>query len=112
MTKQAVFVERGDMMDDFAYLILAIVSEIPEGKVASYSQIAAIAGYPKNARKVGKVLANATMYGTYPCHRVIHHDGTLVMGFEEQASLLAAEGVAISHFGKVNMSVFRWKEAS
>ena len=45
------------MTDEFIYLILEIILEIPEGKVATYGQVAKIAGYPKNARLVGKVLS-------------------------------------------------------
>lgn len=40
------------MDEDFAYLILAIVSEIPRGKVATYKQIAELAGKENNARQV------------------------------------------------------------
>lgn len=46
------------MMDkSLIYEILAVVSEIPEGCVATYGQIAALIGRPKNARLVGKVLS-------------------------------------------------------
>ena len=46
-----------------------VVEEIPEGKVASYGQIAELIGKDKNARLVGKVLGMAEYYGDYPCHR-------------------------------------------
>lgn len=94
-------------MDEFAYLILEIVSEIPKGKVASYSQIAKMAGYPKNARKVGKVLSNAEFYGKYPCHRIIHNDGSLVVGWDTQKDLLLEEGVEFIN-NKVDMKKFRY----
>ncbi|MDQ0359401.1 MGMT family protein [Breznakia pachnodae] len=96
-------------MDDFAYLILEVVNEIPKGKVSSYGDIAKIAGYPKNARKVGKVLSNAEFFGDYPCHRVIHSDGTLVMGWDEQESLLLEEGVKLKPNKKVDMKLYKWK---
>jgi len=97
------------MDDEFSYLILAIVAEIPIGKVASYGQIARLAGYPKNARKVGKVLANASFYGQYPCHRVVHNDGTLVQKWVEQQSLLEQEGINFSQKSRVNMKKYRWQ---
>ena len=56
------------MDEDLIFQVLAIVSEIPWGKVASYKQIASLAGRPKNARLVGKILSHASMYGDYPCH--------------------------------------------
>ncbi len=42
--------------EDLLYLIYSIVEEIPEGKVATYGQIARLAGIPKNSRLVGKAL--------------------------------------------------------
>lgn len=48
------------MDEDLIFQVLAIVSEIPWGKVASYKQIASLAGRPKNARLVGKILSHAS----------------------------------------------------
>ena len=45
--------------DDFAYAVLSAVAEIPEGKVATYGQIARLIGYPKNARRVARGLSPA-----------------------------------------------------
>lgn len=58
--------------EDLVYEILSAVSEIPEGKVAIYGQIAALIGRERNARLVGKVLSVAGYYGDYPCHRVVN----------------------------------------
>lgn len=96
------------MENRLEYLILSIVSEIPEGKVASYSQIAALAGYLKNARKVGKILSQANLYGEFPCHRVVHQDGSLVEGWQEQKRLLQEEGVVFQK-DKVDMKKSRWE---
>lgn len=63
------------------YEILSVVEEIPEGKVASYGQIAALIGREKNARLVGKVLSEAGDYGDYPCHRVVNHAGRTAPGW-------------------------------
>ncbi len=95
--------------DDFAYLILSIVAEIPEGKVASYGQIAALAGFPRNARKVGSVLKMSSLYGSYPCHRVVRGDGGLVIGWVEQRALLEREGI-IFNTASVNMKLYQWKK--
>lgn len=97
-------------MEDFAYLILAIVAEIPEAKVASYSQIARLAGYPKNARKVGKVMSQSEHYGLYPCFRVVHSDGRLVQGWDEQKQLLEAEGIVFTKKDYIDMKKYQWKE--
>lgn len=51
------------MDERLVYEILSAVEEIPEGKVASYGQIAALIGREKNARLVGRVLRDAELYG-------------------------------------------------
>lgn len=52
--------------EDLIYEILSVVEEIPEGKVATYGQIARLIGREKNARLVGKVLGMSQFYGKYP----------------------------------------------
>ncbi|SFU87009.1 methylated-DNA-protein-cysteine methyltransferase related protein [Clostridium sp. DSM 8431] len=71
------------MDEDLIYEILSVVGEIPEGKVATYGQIAKLIGRDKNARLVGKVLSHAEYYGKYPCHRVVNHAGRLVPGWNK-----------------------------
>ena len=50
--------------ENLVYEILSLVEEIPEGKVASYGQIARLIGRERNSRLVGKVLSMATQDGT------------------------------------------------
>ncbi len=76
------------MQEDVIYAILSVVEEIPEGKVATYGQIARLIGRERNARLVGKVLGRAEYYGTYPCHRVVNHAGA------SGARLAGTEGIA------------------
>ena len=90
--------------------ILAVVARIPQGKVASYGQIARLIGRPKNARLVGKVLSQAANYGKYPCHRVVNHAGRLAPSWEEQEHLLWAEGVMFTPKGYVDMKTCQWEE--
>ena len=66
--------------EQLIYEILSVVEEIPEGKVATYGQIAKLIGRDKNARLVGKVLSQAEFYGKYPCHRVVNYAGRLLLG--------------------------------
>ena len=95
--------------DDFAYAVLSAVAEIPEGKVATYGQIARLIGYPKNARLVARVLSHADYYGDYPCHRVVNASGRLAPGWAAQAMLLQAEGVALIDATHVSLKLYRWK---
>ncbi len=95
--------------ENLIYEILAVVEEIPEGKVASYGQIAALIGREKNSRLVGKVLSMAEFYGDYPCHRVVNHAGRTAPGWREQRGLLEAEGVEFRENGCVDMKKYRWE---
>jgi len=99
----------GVLTEDLIYEILSVVEEIPEGKVASYGQIAALIGRPKNSRLVGKVLSMSEFYGEYPCHRVVNHAGRLAPGFYEQKRLLLMEGVMFKDEEHVDMKLFRWE---
>lgn len=95
--------------DDFAYAVLSAVAEIPEGKVATYGQIARLIGYPKNARLVARVLSHAEYYSDYPCHRVVNAAGRLAPGWAAQATLLQAEGVALIDTTHVSLHLYLWK---
>ena len=96
------------MDERLIYEILAAVGEIPEGKVASYGQIARLIGRERNARLVGTVLSRAEYYGDYPCHRVVNHDGRPAPHFREQRERLAAEGVTFRKNGCVDMQKHQW----
>lgn len=95
--------------EDLIYEILSVVEEIPEGRVATYGQVAALIGREKNARLVGKVMSMAGFYGRYPCHRMVNHAGRLAPGWPEQAGLLAAEGVLLKADGRVDLKKYRWE---
>ena len=95
--------------EDLVYEILSAVEEIPEGKVASYGQIARLIGRDKNARFVGKVLSRAEDYGDYPCHRVVNHSGRIAPNFPEQKNRLLAEGVAFKNDVCVDLQKHRWE---
>lgn len=97
------------LTEELIYEILSVVEEIPEGKVASYGQIAALIGREKNSRLVGKVLSMSEYYGEYPCHRVVNHAGRLAPGFYEQKSLLLIEGVVFKDEDHVDMKQCRWR---
>lgn len=97
------------MDEDLIYQVLAIVSEIPRGKVASYKQIAMLAGRVNNARLVGKILSHSSIYGNYPCHRVVNSVGRLAPGWDRQRDLLLQEGVKFKDNGNVDMKECKWQ---
>lgn len=97
------------MDKNLIYEILSVVGEIPEGRVASYGQIARLIGRDKNSRLVGRVLSMAQFYGDYPCHRVVNHAGRLAPRFPEQREMLAEEGITFCENGNVDMKKHRWQ---
>lgn len=97
------------MLDEaLIYEILAVVEEIPQGRVATYGQIARLIGRDKNARLVGKVLSMAEYYGKFPCHRVVNHAGRMAPGFVGQSELLNAEGVSLKNDTHVELKIYQW----
>ena len=94
--------------DSLVYEVLSVVEEIPQGRVASYGQIARLVGREKNSRLVGKILSRSEFYGDYPCHRVVNHAGRPAPGFFEQEYLLRSEGVELKENGCVDMKKYQW----
>lgn len=90
------------------YEVLSVVEEIPEGRTASYGQIARLIGRSNNARLVGKILGMSQFYGDYPCHRVVNHAGRTAPGWAEQKNLLEREGIEFKNNGCVDMAKYRW----
>ena len=88
---------------------------IPHGKVASYSQIAALAGNRKGARQVVRVLHASSKKERLPWHRVISSRGIISLprgrGFEEQRRLLLAEGVDVDRRGRIDLEKYQWESA-
>ena len=95
--------------EDLIYEVLSVVEEIPEGKVASYGQIAKLIGEDNNARLVAKVLSGAEYYGSDPCHRVVNHAGRLAPHWAGQRDLLLKEGVSFKENGCVDMRNHQWE---
>ena len=90
-----------------------VVKAIPRGKVASYGQVALLAGHPRAARFVGYALHSNPEPGVIPCHRVVFKDGSLASGFAfggpgVQHQLLEDEGVTFLPDGRVDMQECQW----
>lgn len=103
---------RTKLNEEFAFLILSVVAEIPLGKVATYGQIATLAGFPRNARLVGKVLSRAEYYGQYPCHRVVNAQGRCAPHWIDQPELLKLEQVSFRKNGTVDLKKNQWHPES
>lgn len=101
--------------DSFFARVYDVVRQVPEGRVASYGQVARMVGEPRKARFVGFAMhASPGVAGGVPCHRIVFKDGSLAPGFafggpEEQRRMLEAEGVGFLLDGRVDMARFGWE---
>ncbi len=98
-----------------AQRIYAAVLQIPQGRVATYGQVAAEADLPRQARQVGYALAALPPGSPVPWHRVINARGEISLrpsgGAEDQRALLEDEGVEFDPRGRVDLMRFRWGDA-
>lgn len=93
--------------------VYQLVEQIPQGKVATYGQIAMMLGNPRASRAVGYALHCNPRPGEVPCHRVVNRFGQLCRGFafggmEIQKALLVEEGVEVDEEGTVDLARFCW----
>ena len=95
--------------------IYAVVRQVPEGRVATYGQVAALAGIAGHARQVGYALHALPDGADIPWQRVINARGEVSprsgAGWAEgyQRHLLEEEGVAFDARGRVDLAAFRWE---
>ena len=93
--------------------IYAVVRRIPKGRVATYGQVAALAGLPGHARQVGYALHALPEGTTVPWHRVVNASGGIstrsLPGAEfVQQQLLVREGIRVNARGRVALRQTRW----
>ncbi len=91
--------------------IYEVVKSIPEGKVATYGQVALLAGNPRWARVVGHALHVNPYPGIIPCHRVVNREGGVAPGFAFggegiQRQLLESEGIVFEPNGRIDLEKY------
>lgn len=94
---------------EFSQKVIAIVRQIPAGTVATYGQVAFLAGSPQCTRMVGQALHHAPDLPDLPCHRVVNSAGRLVPGWLDQRKLLEREGVVFKSNGCVDLNRCLWQ---
>ncbi|RWZ58811.1 DNA methyltransferase [Halobacillus fulvus] len=99
-------------MQPFTEKAIQIIQHIPEGKVMTYGQIATLAGSPRAARQVVRVLHSMSEKYSLSWHRVINAKGEVVIQddalYKEQILSLEAEGVLVIN-GQVDLTQFQVK---
>ncbi len=97
-------------MGSFTEEAVRVIQSIPYGKVMTYGQVAALAGNPRAARQVVRVLHTMSRKEKLPWHRVVNRNGEIRLphgqGFEEQKAFLEAEGIEVESSGRVNLNQF------
>jgi len=107
---QAMAKKSPNALDTFSFRVLSVVRRIPPGRVATYGDVAALAGRPRAARAVGNIMRGCGRPDV-PCHRVIAAGGRLGgYGGSEflKRSLLAAEGVIVAGSRVRELDRVRW----
>jgi methylated-DNA-protein-cysteine methyltransferase-like protein len=92
--------------------VWVVLAAIPAGRVATYGQVAELAGLPRGARLVGRLLAQLPVATQLPWHRVVTASGRIALraggGARVQRDRLLAEGVTVRD-GRVDLARVRWQ---
>lgn len=98
---------------DFTENVVELIRDIPRGQVCTYGRIAALAGNPRAARQVARILHTLSESEQLPWHRVVNRDGGISLppshGYEEQRQYLEREGVQLSTDGRIDLNHHLWQ---
>lgn len=98
---------------EFTRRVYELCQAIPKGKVATYGQLAKLAGSPGAARAVGMCMKTNPNAPYTPCHRVVASDGSLTgysggEGISTKKAMLTKEGVVFKQ-DRIDLSVSQWQ---
>jgi methylated-DNA-protein-cysteine methyltransferase-like protein len=98
----------------FTEKVIDIIRNIPEGRVMTYGQIAGLAGSPRAARQVVRILHSMSKKHRLPWHRVINAKGQIALkndeSYNEQIITLRIEGVEVGLNGIIDLEKYRWQK--
>jgi methylated-DNA-protein-cysteine methyltransferase related protein len=104
--------ERNNLMQPFTERVITIIKEIPEGRVMTYGQIASVAGSPRAARQVVRILHSMSKKHRLPWHRVVNAKGQIALqddeSYQEQLFSLESEGIAVGLKGIIDLSKYQY----
>ena len=104
-----------DLPSETRQLIYAVVAQVPKGRVATYGQIAELAGMPRRARLVGHVLSRLATGNRLPWHRIVNAKGEISARGDDGAAALAQrrrlerEGICFDESGRLALARYRWQ---
>jgi methylated-DNA-protein-cysteine methyltransferase related protein len=99
-------------MTPFTRSVIDVIKDVPQGKVVTYGMVAHLAGSPRAARQVVRILHTQSAKENLPWHRVVMGDGSI--GFREEGKymeqriLLESEGVVFQG-ESISLEEFLWK---
>jgi methylated-DNA-protein-cysteine methyltransferase related protein len=100
-------------VDSLSQRIIRRIRAIPPGRVATYGQIAMMAGNPRAARAVFWILSSSSQKYKLPWHRVVNGQGRISLkpgtGFEEQLALLRLDGVEVDEEGRLDLEKYQYR---
>ena len=100
-------------MSSFYNKIHKLAAKVPHGKIATYGQLALMAGSPRASRIAGAAMCKVPDNMKIPCHRIIYGDGSLCKGdsfggYAIQRQLLESEGIVFLENGNVDLKSCIW----
>lgn len=99
-------------MTPYTDAVISIIKQIPVGKVMTYGQIARLAGSPRAARQVVRILHSMSKKHQLPWHRVVNAKGQIAIKdeatYQEQVLNLEAEGIEIGMYGIIDLKEYQW----
>lgn len=96
-------------MQPYTERCIELIKEVPVGKVATYGQIAIMAGNNRGARQVARILHTMTKKYELPWHRIVNSKGQIVVKGDHlyvQKELLESEGVKVGANGKIDLKKY------
>lgn len=99
------------MISSFSEQVINIIQRIPRGKVATYGQIATLAGNNRAARQISRILHSSSKKYDLPWYRVINSQGRISLrtgeGYEMQKAMLESEDIIVSG-DRIDLKNFQW----
>ncbi|WP_223788485.1 MGMT family protein [Marinicella meishanensis] len=100
-------------MQDFTHRVITLIGQIPAGQVATYGQIATMAGNHRAARQVSRVLHSCSQKYQLPWHRVIGAGGRITIpkdlpSHQRQLKKLQSEGIQMGLGDTIDLSIYQW----
>ncbi len=103
-------------MQPLSERIVKIIKKIPKGRVATYGQVADLAGNARAARQVVRILHTLSEKEKLPWYRVINSRGTISLGpgegYELQKAMLVKEKIDFDNNDRIDLKLFGWKPKS